>query len=140
MNKLLFSRFRKSERGVSLIEFALVIPILLLLILGIIEFGWIYNGYVTLNGAAREGARIASIKKELPGDGYIEAEVLKHATNTLQNVSADVIYPVLASGKVGNKNYKYGVKVKANGTITPLVGFFVTGDFPLSAEVTMRIQ
>ena len=138
MNKRLFSRLRKSDRGVSMIEFALVIPILLFLILGLIEFGWIYNGYITLNGAAREGARIASIKKALPGDGYIEAEVLKHATNTLQNVSAEVIYPVLASG--GGQNYTYGVKVKANGTITPLIGFYVTGDFPLSAEVTMRIQ
>ncbi len=47
-------RFR-SESGAAAVEFALVVPILLLLVLGIIEFGRAYNIQNSLSAAAREG-------------------------------------------------------------------------------------
>lgn len=47
----------KDERGQDLVEFALVVPIILLLFLGIIEFGIIVFRYNTVSNAAREGAR-----------------------------------------------------------------------------------
>lgn len=52
-----FCRLGKREKGQSLVEFALVLPILLLLILGIVDFGMAFYGLVTVNTAAREGAR-----------------------------------------------------------------------------------
>lgn len=54
-------RFWENEDGQSLVEFALVLPILLLLICAIIDFGWLYYNQITLNNAAREGARYAVI-------------------------------------------------------------------------------
>ena len=48
-------------RGQSLVEFALVLMPLLLLILGVIQFGLIFNSYVTMTNAAREGARTGTI-------------------------------------------------------------------------------
>ena len=48
-------------RGQSLVEFALVMPILFFLLLGIIQFGFIFNTYVTMTNAAREGARTGTI-------------------------------------------------------------------------------
>ena len=48
-----------SEDGAELIEFALVLPMLLLVVLGIAEFGFIFQRYEVLTNAAREGARIA---------------------------------------------------------------------------------
>jgi len=48
-------------RGQSLVEFALVLVPLLLLILGVIQFGLIFNSYVTMTNAAREGARTGTI-------------------------------------------------------------------------------
>lgn len=53
--------FFKKERGQAIVEFALVLPILLALLCGIIDFGWIYYNQITLNNAAREGARYAVI-------------------------------------------------------------------------------
>ncbi len=44
-----------------MVEFALILPILLLLLCGIIDFGWMYYSQITLNNAAREGARYAVI-------------------------------------------------------------------------------
>jgi Flp pilus assembly protein TadG len=48
------------ERGQSLVEMALVLPLLLLLLAGIIDFGRAFNNYIIITNAAREGARAAS--------------------------------------------------------------------------------
>ena len=45
------------ERGAAMVEMAIVLPLLLLLVFGIIEFGRLYNAQVTLTHAAREGIR-----------------------------------------------------------------------------------
>jgi hypothetical protein len=52
------STLHRSEAGQSLVEFALVLPVLLLILLGIIQFGAVFNSLITLNAAAREGARL----------------------------------------------------------------------------------
>ncbi|HJR59030.1 MAG TPA: TadE/TadG family type IV pilus assembly protein [Vicinamibacterales bacterium] len=52
-------RFLGNEKGAQLVEFALVLPLLLLVILGIAEFGFMFQRYEVLTNAAREGARIA---------------------------------------------------------------------------------
>ena len=51
----------RSRRGQSLVEFALVLTPLLLVLLGIIQFGFIFNTFVTMTNAAREGARTGTI-------------------------------------------------------------------------------
>ncbi len=50
---------QKNREGQSLVEFALMLPILLLVILGIIEAGWIIWAYITVQNSAREAARFA---------------------------------------------------------------------------------
>ena len=54
-------RDSRSEDGQSLVEFALVLFPLMLVLLGIMQFGLIFNAYVTVANAAREGARAGSI-------------------------------------------------------------------------------
>lgn len=49
------------EEGVAAVEMALVMPLLLLLVFGIIEFGFIFNRFITVTHAAREGVRLLSI-------------------------------------------------------------------------------
>jgi Flp pilus assembly protein TadG len=49
----------RSERGAELIEFALVFPLLLFVVLGIIDFGFVFQQMEVVTNAAREGARIA---------------------------------------------------------------------------------
>lgn len=48
-----------SERGAELIEFALIFPLLLLVLLGIVDFGFLFQRYEVLTNATREGARMA---------------------------------------------------------------------------------
>ncbi len=52
---------RRASRGQSLVEFALVLGPLLLIFLAIVQFGFIFNAYVTMTNATREGARTGSI-------------------------------------------------------------------------------
>ena len=49
------------DRGAAAVEFALLLPVLLLLVFGIIDFGRALNAQVTLTQAAREGARMAAL-------------------------------------------------------------------------------
>jgi len=51
----------RSERGAAAVEFALVLPILVMLLFGIIQFGMAFNQKQGLHAAAREGARVGSI-------------------------------------------------------------------------------
>jgi hypothetical protein len=57
------------ERGAELVEFALVFPTLLLVMLGIIDFGFLFQRYEVVTNAAREGARVAILP------GYGDADV-----------------------------------------------------------------
>src|SRR5689334_10681817 len=50
---------RRARRGQTMVEFALTLPILLLLIFGIVEFGRIFQAWVTIQNAARTAARFA---------------------------------------------------------------------------------
>jgi Flp pilus assembly protein TadG len=49
------------ERGAAAVEMALVMPLLILMVMGIIDFGRIFNGEIQLSQAAREGARVAAL-------------------------------------------------------------------------------
>jgi Flp pilus assembly protein TadG len=51
----------RDQRGQAMTEFALVLPILALLIFGIIQFGIVFNNYLTVTDSARAGARAAVV-------------------------------------------------------------------------------
>lgn len=85
------SRLRRrlrSESGAELIEFSLTLPLLLLIVLGIIEFGFVFREYEIVTNAAREGARIAILPSY--GDDDVTARVeeyLETAGLDLANVT-----------------------------------------------------
>lgn len=56
------------ERGATAVEFAVVLPLLMLLLFGIIEFGMTFWRAQSLEAAAREGARIASLSQSTRSD------------------------------------------------------------------------
>jgi Flp pilus assembly protein TadG len=49
------------EEGVAAVEFALILPVLALLLFGVLEFGRVWSQYQVFQGAAREGARCAAV-------------------------------------------------------------------------------
>ena len=65
------------ERGAELVEFAFVFPTLLLVMLGIIDFGFLFQRYEVVTNAAREGARVAILP------GYQEPDIQARVTQYL---------------------------------------------------------
>jgi len=80
----------RSERGQAAVEFALVLPLLIVLFLGIVEFGIAFNNYVTLTDAARVGARNA-ITMRVGGTTVDEAkQAVRSAAGDLNQSKLDV--------------------------------------------------
>lgn len=56
---MLIRRLRKSEMGQAMVEFALCLPLVLMILSAVIDFGWVFMHELTLSTAVREGARTA---------------------------------------------------------------------------------
>jgi Flp pilus assembly protein TadG len=56
------TRRLRSERGAELIEFALILPLIIILLMGIFDFGLAFQRYEVITNAAREGARLGSLQ------------------------------------------------------------------------------
>ena len=69
----------ESESGQALVEFALVLPIFLLLLLGIVEFARAWNIYEVLTDAGREGARNAVVDDPTTNDPAIVKTLIQEA-------------------------------------------------------------
>ncbi len=56
----------RSQRGQTMVEFAMVLPILALLLFGVIQFGIAFNNYITLTDAVRAASRKAAVSRQSP--------------------------------------------------------------------------
>lgn len=82
---------RKSERAAAAVEFALVAPVLIALLLGIIEFGFLIYLNSAAAGAAREGARAAAVSGQV-ADAVTVAE--SAYTDTTSRTGSATVSPV----------------------------------------------
>lgn len=81
------------ESGAELIEFALVLPLLLLVVLGIIDFGFLFQRYEVITNAAREGARVAVLPGYGPPDVTLRVDQYLKAGGLTGAYPAPVIVP-----------------------------------------------
>jgi Flp pilus assembly protein TadG len=72
----LLRRGRTCESGAEFVEMALAFPLLLLVVLGIMDFGIMFQRYEVITNAAREGARIAILPDYCPDNATCDANVL----------------------------------------------------------------
>src|SRR6187200_3683468 len=98
----------KSERGAALLEAAITLPMLLLVAVGIFEFGRAYQTWQVLTNAAREGARVAVIA----GTTDAEVEVTVRRYMTIGSLSKATTAPVLL-----NRNVALGSSTGSQVTI-----------------------
>lgn len=93
----------RSENGAELVEFALVFPILLVVMLGIIDFGFLFQRYEVLTNAAREGARVAVLPTAV--DGAVDARVREYLAigglRTADDVLVNVTPATVSLGAAG---------------------------------------
>ncbi len=127
---------KKRSKGQALIEFALVLPLLLLLVMGIIDFGLIMQQYLTLQHGVREGARMASV-------GATDSAVTSRVEEILSTRwSSDEV--TVSVAKTNKGTYEESV-VTVNAPVaflTPL-GSFVEGLVPnwqAQAAAAFRVE
>jgi uncharacterized protein (UPF0333 family) len=130
-------KFIKNEKGQALIEFALLLPMLLLLVLGMIEYGWLLNAKITLNSAAREGVRLAIVLNVT--DAELKDKVYDEITKSIAGSGLTVIKEDITI----DKDYRSidsvdDLIVKVKGTVQPIIGLFVHEAVPMSTQARMR--
>jgi Flp pilus assembly protein TadG len=125
----------KSERGQAMVEFALVLPILIVLFMGVVEFGRIYNSYLVITNASREGARMAVLGKS---DEEIAARVELAAANLDPAALNTAVTPGPAqrkSGELATVEVRYDIPLAF-----PLFDAFLPDPLPIVSKTTMRVE
>lgn len=124
-----FKHHAASEKGQSLVEFALVLPVFIVILFGIMEFGRIWETVNVMTSAAREGARIAAIG----GSGSTQA------SQTAMNVLAAARLED-ATVSIEGPNSENEIVVTVTVVYRPLTGSLVpgVGTMSLTRSTTMH--
>jgi len=78
------------DEGVAAVEFALILPVLALLLFGVLEFGRVWSQYQVFQGAAREGARCAAVQATEFSDCEIQPSIDTAAAPYVPDTDATV--------------------------------------------------
>jgi Flp pilus assembly protein TadG len=83
----------RNQQGQTMTEFALVLPILALLLFAVIQFGIVFNNYVTLTDATRAGARKAAVSRQDPNRNSIVMTAVRSSATDLSGSKLSVPPP-----------------------------------------------
>jgi Flp pilus assembly protein TadG len=123
----------RDEKGQTMVEFALALPVLLLIMFAVIQFGIVYNDYVTLTDATRAGARKAAVSRHESDPEGAAIAAVENSASGLDLADLDVA----VSG-----SFEHGEDVTVEATYPyeiDLLGIVVaSGD--LSSETTERVE
>ena len=104
------------DRGASMVEAAIVLPILVLLVFGIVEFGRAFNAQVTLTHAAREGVREYAINQDLAVAETVAVNAATSLDSSLMNVSATACDPGLPTTLTITYQFSYEIPFMGSNT------------------------
>ncbi len=121
--------------GQSIVETALILPIIILILVGIIDFGLLFNNYLVMINASREGARIAAV-------GSTDSDITLKVNNMTSTLDQDklkiTIYPEESARKKGDE---ISVTVEYDNTLlTPIIGAIVPNPIHLKTKSVMRME
>jgi len=126
---------RKQQNGQALIELALVLPIILIIVMGIVEFGRIFDTHLILLNASREGARISAVGGR---DADIQEGVIS-VTPTLDpvrlNISIEPEEDLRQRGIQTRVGVSYNLEI-----ICPVIDVVLPNPFEITAQTTMRVE
>jgi Flp pilus assembly protein TadG len=140
-------RRRRSDSGAELIELAIVLPILLIVVAGIVDFGFLFQRFEAVTNAAREGARVAVLPN------FNDADVQERVKQYLDSSGLDrtvSVVPVpthttvaLATGAtvdVVTVEVSYPAQFLYLGPFLQMVGGSHTNQIMLRARSVMRSE
>jgi hypothetical protein len=148
----------RADRGQSLAEFAIVAPILLILVFGIIDFGLGLRAYISVSSATREGARYAAVGNTAGTfssggsgecNGSSSSTVVGKTCSTLKGLNLDNIEEVTVSypdGKAPGESvivemdYRYEYITPVQRVVNFLSGGSISDTLTITAKTDMRLE
>jgi Flp pilus assembly protein TadG len=124
---------RASERGAVAVEFAILAPVLVMLLLGIMEFGRAYNAQASLSSAAREGVRVMAISN----DPAVAKTAAKSTAVSLQPglVDTNIVFKNLDSPTSSSCASGTRISVTITYSLSTMTG--IAGPFSLAGKGAM---
>ncbi len=137
----------KKDRGAAAVEFALVLPLLLSLLFGIIEFGWAYGQMLDVRHGAREGARLVAVNDFPAGktaDDLTAAQQTNHLVATIcdrMDLTNDAKISIELE-TVGGVSAGQTVSVTVESPLQTITGWFdpLIGSKELTSTLQVRIE
>lgn len=127
----------RAERGQTLVEFALVLPLLALLLFGVIQFGIVFNNYIDLTDAVRAGARRAAVSRQTTDPsgpvGVTKAAVIASAGDISLNPSNITVTSDWQPGDDVTVQASYPYSINLFGVVTVVSG-------TLTSRTTERVE
>ena len=139
-------RNRQRSRGQSLVEFALVLPVLMLILLFALDFGRVFLGWVELNNAARVGANFAANHPDSWGTPGNAADVITFRTLIANDAAAinctlpnPVPNPTFPDGSVLGGRSQLNLTCQF-AVLTPMIGAITGNPITVGASAVFPIQ
>ncbi|MFZ5352202.1 MAG: TadE/TadG family type IV pilus assembly protein [Bacillota bacterium] len=124
-----------NKKGQSVVETAIILPIILLLLMGMFEISRIFGSYLLINYVSRESARMAAVGRT--DDEIVQSIYDKSALLNLENVQI-IIEPEESSRRTGDN---VNVLIKYRLTIyAPIVQSLIPNPFNMEANTIMRVE
>lgn len=127
---------RASSRGQSIVETALVLPILLLLVMAIIDFGLMFNNYIVLSNASREAARLAAV-------GATDADIttlIVSLTQTLDGTKRTTTISPAKSLRLHGTQVTITIAYQSKAVTPVMAAIFPGGYSTLTSKTIMRVE
>lgn len=132
------------QRGAVAVEFALILPVLLLIVVGTIEFGRVYSQWQVYNGAAREGARCASVMASSFGQceslGDVQARIDDASDPYADPPDATIATAGVAGAGCTNATVGDDVTVSWDQPLKLSIPFWKDVEFTTTVEATFRCE
>lgn len=117
----------------------MMLPLIVLLLCGMLEFGWVYGNSLAVQNATREGVRAGIVAvAQAENNQLVTDRINSMAPDAVENMEISIVYSDPANFRAGDITVI--VTYTLNG-ITPFAGLFTTGGaFNLSADCTMKMS
>ena len=134
----MIKRREQKEKGQALVEFAVILPVLLMVLWGIFQFGIAFNDYIQVTSAAREGARKAAVSRSRPAGGAATSAAIAAA----QGVAPDLHLSTSQITVTPANNWQAGTDVTVTVKYPYKINIIgrVDGSANLTSSTTMRIE
>ena len=133
-------KISKNESGQAIVEMALILPIVLLLICGTIETGWMCYNQIAITNLSREGARAGIVySSKTSSVESIKQQIVSDMPHNMQDkLTVDVTYSNAISPREGDVTVSLTYKTKS---ITPAMGMILNnGEYSLKSSCTMKVE